>query len=82
MKIAIKSIECAFGNKGHNLRTTFTAKLKRKLNLWNVYSSRLLSKNIIKYTKVRFQVLTAASMKTFFWDIASCSLVEIYLIAL
>jgi hypothetical protein len=26
---------------------------------------------------VRFQVLTAASMKIAFWDIASCSLVEV-----
>jgi hypothetical protein len=36
----------------------------------------------IKYAnliRVRFQVLTAASMKmTVFWDIAPCSLVEVY----
>jgi hypothetical protein len=31
-------------------------------------------------TKVRFQILTAASMKTTgFWDVASCSLLEVYI---
>jgi hypothetical protein len=30
-------------------------------------------------SQLRFQVLTAASMKmTVFWDVASCSLVEVY----
>jgi hypothetical protein len=33
----------------------------------------------IKCVWVRFQVLTAASMKiTIFWDVAPCSLVEVY----
>jgi hypothetical protein len=32
-----------------------------------------------KVAKMRFQLLTAASMKmTVFWDVALCSLVEIY----
>jgi hypothetical protein len=30
------------------------------------------------YEDVRFQVLTAASMKTFFWDIVLCIVVKIY----
>jgi hypothetical protein len=35
--------------------------------------------NMSKITDVRFPVLTAASMKmTAFWDIATCSLVEVH----
>jgi hypothetical protein len=41
---------------------------------------RLVHRHELSVPLVRFQVLTAVSMKmTVFWDVAPCSLVEVYL---
>jgi hypothetical protein len=50
------------------------------LSVQNLLSSRLsISTNKVYKIWVRFQVLTAASMKTaVFWVVAPCSLVEVY----